>query len=486
MTSSPLRILFVTSECAPLSKTGGLADVSAALPAALRALGADVRVLVPAYGAAAAPPGNPLGTLPAQGNFPRASIVETRLPNGVPAIQLVCPEFYARNGGPYQNSEGADWPDNALRFGLLSRVAALATMGAFPDWTPDVIHCNDWQAGLAPAYLRYMPDARAATVFTIHNLAFQGIFPAQALDALGLPATSFTVDGLEYYGQLSFMKGGIAYADAITTVSPTYAAEIQTEEHGAGLHGLLQHRRAQLSGISNGIDTAAWNPARDPYLARNYGPSTLADKTHNKRAVQLRAGLPTVNQPLLASVTRLTAQKGIDWLIEIAPALAARGLQLVVLGRGEPQYERELAALAAAHPANVAVALDFDEPFAHLLEAGADLFLMPSRFEPCGMNQMYSQRYGTVPVVRGTGGLTDSVQDAGKPDGAGFVYAEASAQALLAAIDRALLVYADRMTWRRLQLNGMRRDFGWQGSAARYLEIYRRIAAGKKNLMPTA
>jgi starch synthase len=282
------------------------------------------------------------------------------------------------------------------------------------------------------------------------------------------------------------MKGGIAYADAITTVSPTYAAEIQTEEHGAGLHGLLQHRRAQLSGISNGIDTAAWNPARDPYLARNYGPSTLADKTHNKRAVQLRAGLPTVNQPLLAAVTRLTAQKGIDWLIEIAPALAARGLQLVVLGRGEPQYERELAALAAAHPANVAVALDFDEPFAHLLEAGANLFLMPSRFEPCGMNQMYSQRYGTVPVVRATGGLTDSVQDAAKPDGAGFVYAESSAQALLAAIDRALLVYADRMTWRRLQLNGMRRDFGWQGSAARYLEIYRRIAAGKKNLMPTA
>jgi starch synthase len=401
-------------------------------------------------------------------------------------MQVVCPQFYARNGGPYQNSEGADWPDNALRFGLLSRAAALAAMGALPDWTPDVIHCNDWQTGLAPTYLRYMPGARAATVFTIHNLAFQGIFPAQAIDALGLPAASFTVDGLEYYGQLSCMKGGIAYADAITTVSPTYAAEIQAEEHGAGLHGLLQHRRAHLSGILNGIDTAAWNPARDPYLARNYGPSTLADKTHNKRAVQLRAGLPTVNQPLLATVTRLTEQKGIDWLIEIVPALAARGLQLMVLGRGDPQFERELATLAAAHQANVAVTLDFDAPFAHLLEAGADIFLMPSRFEPCGMNQMYSQRYGTVPVVRATGGLADSVQDAAKPDGAGFVYAEASAAALLAAIDRALLVYADRMTWRRLQLNGMRRDFGWQGSAARYLEIYRRIAAGKKNLMPTA
>jgi len=471
MTSSPLRILFVTSECTPLSKTGGLADVSAALPAALRTLGADVRVLVPAYGAAAAPPAQPLGTLPAQGNFPRAAIVETRLPNGVPAMQVVCPQFYARNGGPYQNSEGADWPDNALRFGLLSRAAALAAMGALPDWTPDVIHCNDWQTGLAPTYLRYMPGARAATVFTIHNLAFQGIFPAQAIDALGLPAASFTVDGLEYYGQLSCMKGGIAYADAITTVSPTYAAEIQAEEHGAGLHGLLQHRRAHLSGILNGIDTAAWNPARDPYLARNYGPSTLADKTHNKRAVQLRAGLPTVNQPLLATVTRLTEQKGIDWLIEIVPALAARGLQLMVLGRGDPQFERELATLAAAHQANVAVTLDFDEPFAHLLEAGADIFLMPSRFEPCGMNQMYSQRYGTLPVANATGGLLDTIADGET----GFLIDQVTMPALIGGLQRAMGVYRQPDKWRAMQKAAMARDFGWDGAAREYAAIYQRI-----------
>src|SRR5258706_1173351 len=235
MPSPSLRVLFVTSECAPFSKTGGLADVSAALPAALRAAGVDARVLVPAYGNAAAETSRAIATLPASGNFPLAILVDAKLPSAVPALLLVCPEFYARNGGPYQSSDGADWPDNAVRSGLLSRVAALAAVGAIPGWTPDVIHCNDWQAGLAPAYLRSMPAAHAATVFTIHNLAFQGIFPAPAVATLGLPADSFTVDGLEYYDQLSFLKGGIAYADAITTVSPTYAQEIQSETYGCGL-----------------------------------------------------------------------------------------------------------------------------------------------------------------------------------------------------------------------------------------------------------
>jgi starch synthase len=282
------------------------------------------------------------------------------------------------------------------------------------------------------------------------------------------------------------MKSGIAYADAITTVSPTYAREIQSETHGSGLHGLLAHRRAELSGILNGIDTAAWNPARDAYLARKYGASSLANKVHNKRAVQLRAGLPPVDAPLLAAVTRLTAQKGIDRIIEIVPALAAKSRQLVILGRGEPLYEKQLSALAAQYPEHIAVALDFDEPYAHLIEAGADVFLMPSRFEPCGMNQMYSQRYGTVPVVRHTGGLADSVQDADQSDGTGFVYAEDSAAALLASIDRAIAALGDHKYWRRLQLNGMRREFGWKASAARYLEIYRRVAAARRELMPTA
>jgi starch synthase len=486
MSSPSLRVLFVTSECAPFSKTGGLADVSAALPAALRAQGVDVRVMVPAYGDTAAHTPRAIATLPAAGNFPRAMLVEAKLPSAVPALLLVCPEFYARNGGPYQNADGADWPDNAVRFGLLCRVAAQAAVDAIPGWTPNVIHCNDWQAGLTPAYLRYMPAAHAATVFTIHNLAFQGIFPAPAVATLGLPPASFTVEGLEYYGQMSFLKSGIAYANAITTVSPTYAQEIQSEPQGSGLHGLLTYRRAHLSGILNGIDTALWDPARDPYLARNYGPSTLSNKLHNKRAVQLRAGLPPVDEPLLAAISRLTGQKGIDRLIEIAPALAANSRQLIVLGRGEPGYERALCELATAYPENIAVALEFDEPYAHLIEAGADVLLMPSRFEPCGMNQMYSQRYGTVPVVRATGGLADSVQDATTPDGAGFVYTEDSGAALLAAIERAMEVFGERKAWRRVQLNGMRRDFGWKASAARYLDIYRRVTTARHELMPTA
>jgi starch synthase len=249
---------------------------------------------------------------------------------------------------------------------------------------------------------------------------------------------------------------------------------------------LLNYRRDVLSGILNGIDTAAWDPQTDSYLARNYNAATLAHKIHNKRAVQLRAGLPPQQQPLLGVISRLTDQKGIDWIIEIAPQLVAGSLQLVLLGNGEPQYERQLTELAAAYPANIAVTLGFDESLAHLIEAGADIFLMPSRFEPCGMNQMYSQRYGTVPIVRATGGLLDSVVDESKPDGAGFVFSEANAAALLAAIERAALVYRDQAAWRRLQLNGMRREFGWQASATRYLEIYQRISAAKKVLTPTA
>ncbi len=481
----PLRILFVTSECVPYSKTGGLADVSSALPAALRELSIDVRVLVPSYGKALAH-GPAVATFAATGNFPGSTIVEATSQDSVPAWLLVCPEFYARNGSPYQSTDGADWADNAIRFGLLSKVAALIASGAVPQWSPDVVHCNDWQAGLAPAYLRYTPAARAASVFTIHNLAFQGIFPAGAVETLGLPGESFSINGLEYYGQLSFLKAGLFYADAITTVSPTYATEIQTEANGGGLHGLLSYRRSTLSGILNGIDTHAWNPATDPCIARTYSAATLEEKSQNKRAVQSRAGLTASNEPLLGVISRLTGQKGIDWIIDLAPQLVARSLQLVVLGNGEARYERRLAELAAAYPANISVTIGFDEAFAHLIEAGADIFLMPSRFEPCGMNQMYSQRYGTVPVVRATGGLADSVDDASIPAGAGFVFSEANAAGLLAAIERAVIAFRDQAEWRRLQINGMQREFGWQASAARYLEIYRRIVAGKNNLMPSA
>ncbi|MFH1043730.1 MAG: glycogen synthase GlgA, partial [Pseudomonadota bacterium] len=350
------------------------------------------------------------------------------------------------------------------------------------DWQPEVVHCNDWQTGLAPIYLRYAAGARAATLQTIHNLAYQGIFEPQMVAALGLPPECFTPDGAEYYGKLSFLKSGLQCAGAITTVSPTYAIEIQSEALGFGLQGLLAARRDSLSGILNGIDTRLWNPATDPSIACRYDAATLAAKGVNKRALQRRLGLaPSPSVPLFAAVSRLTAQKGLDWLLEIAPQVLSLPAQLALLGSGEPKLEHGFRALAHRHPGKVSTTIGFDEPLAHLIEAGADAFLMPSRFEPCGMNQMYSQRYGTPPVARATGGLADTVVDynpATLADGSasGFLFHEAGARALLAAVRRAAGVWRDNARWRMLQRNGMARDFGWETSARRYAAIYARLA----------
>ena len=481
----PLRILFATSECAPLVKTGGLGDVSAAFPAATRALGLDARILLPGYRSV-------LGQLPdfrevarfeTTADFPRARMLQGQMASGVPLFALDCPELYDRAGGPYQDEAGSDWTDNALRFGLLSYAAALLGSADSPlDWQADVVHCNDWQTGLAPAYLRYAAEPRAATLQTIHNLAYQGIFEPQFVAALGLPSDSFTPDGVEYYGKLSFLKSGLQLADAITTVSPTYALEIQSEPLGFGLHGLLAARRDRLSGILNGIDTQLWNPATDPLIACRYAVDTLAAKAINKSALQRRLGLaPAPDTPLFAVVSRLTAQKGLDWLLEIAPQVLALPAQLAILGSGEPELEHRFRALAHSHAKQVSTTIGFDEALAHLIEAGADAFLMPSRFEPCGMNQMYSQRYGTPPIARATGGLADTVLDctaATLADGSasGFVFQEPSAEALLAAVKRAAGTWRDRATWRALQRNGMTRDFSWEPSARRYAAIYALLA----------
>jgi starch synthase len=476
----PLRILFVTSECAPWIKTGGLADVSAALPPALEACGADVRVLMPAYGALQAqlPHWREAARLQPHGPLPAATLVEAPLPSGVPAWLLDAPDLYARDGNPYVDAQGRDWPDNARRFAALARLAAdLATLDCGLDWRPDIIHCHDWQAGLAPAYSHFA-GGRVPTVMTIHNLAFQGIFPRAALSEAALPPESWAIEGVEYYGQLSFLKAGLFYADALTTVSPTYAAEIRKEPLGMGMQGLLAARGDALTGILNGIDVATWDPSRDPLIAQRYSADTLNGKAGNKRALQQRAGLRVnADAPLAAMVSRLTEQKGVDLVLAVAAELLAAGGQLVVLGSGNRAFEEALTALAAAHPSRVSVTIGFDEPYAHLIEAGADLFLMPSRFEPCGMNQMYSQRYGTVPIVHGTGGLLDSVVDctaATLADGSatGFVCAAPTAAALLAALSRALSVYADKRTWRALQRNGMERDFSWTASAREYMGIY--------------
>ncbi|HEX6692576.1 MAG TPA: glycogen synthase GlgA, partial [Burkholderiales bacterium] len=456
----------------PLTKTGGLGDVAGALPAALRRIGIDVRVLLPAYGAL---PGRVLAEVELLGR--KARILESRLPTGVPLYLLDCPELYIRNGGPYQTGEGEDWPDNALRFGLLSRVAALLGGADTPlAWRPDVVHCNDWPTALAPVYLQREPGA-AASLLTVHNLAFQGLFEADALDGLELPRSDFSVDKLEFYGRLSFLKGGLACAGAISTVSPTYAAEIQGDAQGCGLDGLLRRRSADLSGILNGIDTRVWDPAGDALIASNYDASTLEVKAANKAALQRRAELrvdPSV--PLLGMVGRLTHQKGIDLVVAAAKELLELPAQLVVLGKGDRAQEQALTVLAARYPGQVAVATGFNEELAHLIEAGADVFLMPSRFEPCGLSQMYSQRYGTPPVARATGGLTDTIADGET----GFLFEGAERAALVQAVRRAVAAWRDQARWRKIQRAGMARDFSWSEAARRYADLYLRLRLARR------
>jgi starch synthase len=447
-----MRALFVTPECAPLAKAGGLGDVSAALPPALRMLGHEVDVLLPGYmevaGAAEVERFSELG-------------FEVRLLRKDELLLIDCPPLYRRDGTPYQDASGRDWPDNALRFGLLSKVAARLA----PKY--HVVHCNDWPAALAPVYAPH-----AKTLLTIHNLAFQGNFERSWLPRLGLPEALFNVDKLEFYGRLSFLKGGLVHAGALNTVSPSYAREIQTEEHGCGMDGLLRERRAALVGILNGIDTDLWDPARDAHLAQRYEPDSLDKKRANKEALQRRLNLAPSDEPLVGFVGRLTQQKGADLIAAAAAELAALPAQLAVLGRGERELENALAAAAARHPGRIAVAIDFNEELAHLIEAGADLFVMPSRFEPCGLNQMYSQRYGTPPVVRATGGLADTVKDGET----GFVFERAESGALAAALRRAVAAHRDPARWRTIQRAGMQRDFSWRAAARQYADLYSRLA----------
>ncbi|BCK87781.1 glycogen synthase [Sideroxyarcus emersonii] len=473
-----MKILFVTSEAHPLIKTGGLADVSGALPAALQALGQDVRLLLPGY----IPVLDKLdskrtvasfGVFPGQ---PEIRLLSAKMPHTeVPVYVLDAPQYFCRVAGPYQYELGGDWPDNPMRFGMLSRVAAMLGSADSPiAWRADIVHCNDWQSGLAPAYLQLNRGSHAKSVMTIHNMAFQGSFDRDWLAPLDLPQSCFDMHGVEFHGYLSFLKAGLHYADRIVTVSPTYAHEIQTTEMGYGMQGLLAVRNGDVSGILNGIDEQEWNPATDRYLAAHYDSSDLARKAAGKLALQQQLGLETdAKAPLLGVVSRLTYQKGLDMLLESLPRLLDGGAQLAVLGSGESELERRFQQLAQRYPERVSVTLRFDEGLSHRIMAGADIFLMPSRFEPCGLNQMYGMRYGTPPVVRKTGGLADSVSDAQESDGTGFVFDEADPAILYRTIVRAIECYRDEKNFRRIQLNGMRRDVGWAGSAQRYLDLYR-------------
>jgi starch synthase len=480
------KILFVASEAHPLIKTGGLGDVCGSLPPALTKLGDDVRLLLPGYHDALQVAGRLRRV--AQLTLPPFAAPVNLLEGKLPGTHVKCwfidfPAAYDRPGNPYLNTHGQDWHDNASRFALLARVAVVIALDhAGLSWRPDVVHAHDWQAGLVPALLStYTP--RPATVFTIHNLAYQGVFPHATFQSLTLPHELWSMAGLEFYGQLSFIKGGIAYADRVTTVSPTYAREIQTSEFGHGLDGLLRHRAAALSGILNGIDDKVWNPGRDPHLPAHYSRQRLAGKAQCKAHLQTELGLRTeTSVPLLGLVSRLVDQKGIDLLIAALPVLLKQPIQLAILGSGEHRHEAALRALATQFPEQLAVQIGYNEPLAHRIIAGADMFVMPSRFEPCGLTQLYSLRYGTLPVVHHVGGLADTVVDCNdltlaQGTATGFAFQAADPDALQQSILRALLLYRKPRRWRAVMRQGMQQDYSWTHSAAAYQELYDELLA---------
>ena len=481
------RVLFVTPEAFPLIKSGGLGDVSGALPPALRSLGADVRILLPGYPAVLE--GVPLRRVgkPIQhfsGQDP-VQLLRGRMPDGeTPLFVVDCPALFHRPGTPYQDANGRDWPDNVWRFAALARTALLLSTGQGPlRWTPDIVHCNDWPCGLAPAYMAYA-GSKARSLMSVHNLAFSGSFAEEFVSAVGLPLSSYQIEGVEFYQTFSFLKAGLHYADALSTVSPGYAREIQTPDFGGGFHGLLAARQKALTGILNGIDTALWDPATDPHLEKNYGIDTLENKPANTKALRKRLDMSASTEtPLLGMVSRLTQQKGVDLLPPMMQELADTPVQLVVLGTGEHGIEENLRKLQDAFPKRVRVIIGYDETLAHQIEAGADLFLMPSRFEPCGLSQMYSMRYGTPPVVRATGGLADSVVDTGpetlrNASATGFCFADASGKSLTKCVRRGLAARKKKKTWRQIQRAGMARDFSWRSSAGAYMDLYRRLLVG--------
>jgi len=473
-----MRVLMVASELFPLVKTGGLADVVGALPRALARRGHDVRVLVPGYRGVieraedlrpAVSLGDPLGV-------GHTELIPATLPGTDTRIYILnCPSLYDRAGGPYLDPHGQDWSDNHLRFALLARAATLISVAGAPlGWAPQVVHAHDWQAGLVAAYLQLWGGARPATILTVHNLGFAGRFHPALMPAVGLPQSLFSVYGVELYGAMSYLKAGLFYSDRITTVSPTYSREIQTPQHGEGLQGLLTTRSRHLHGILNGIDTDVWNPATDPALPARFDLEHLGNKQRTKVVLQRQLGLrENPRAPLFGLVTRLTGQKGIDMVLANLPMIIETGAQLAVLGSGAASFELALSEAMRHHPRQVAYRRGYDEPLSHHIMGASDFILVPSRFEPCGLTQMYAQRYGALPIVRVTGGLADTVLDSWAfPDhGTGFSFHDATNWALGNAMWRGLQAYGTpRFT--ELQQRSMRRNFGWGPSAAIYEQVY--------------
>lgn len=491
-----MRVLYVCAELYPFLKTGGLADVSAALPPALRAAGCDVRLLLPAFPAivagalhlwAVAPlPGGatPWGT-PAP-SAPGADVALATMPGlDLGVYVLRAPSLFDRPGNPYLDACGKDWEDNAQRFGALGWAGAALGRGLDPEWVPDVIHCHDWHTGLTPAYLRAFADAgfhTPASVFSIHNLAYQGLFPRGSFHQLGLPESFFGIDGLEFYNQVSFMKSGIQFSHRITTVSPTYAREILSPAQGCGLDGLLRARAEKLSGILNGVDPLLWSPSGDTLLPVNYDADTLHNKSMVKRALQAAYGLePREDALVFGVVSRLTTQKGLHLLPGVLDALVRRGGQLALLGQGDAALEEALAAATRHYPGQVGVRIGYDETTAHTVVAGSDVMLVPSEFEPCGLTQLYGLRYGTLPLVRRVGGLADTVVDCSEENlragnATGFVFEALTAHDLQGALQRAFDLHRQPQVWKKVQRTGMALRFDWSCAAQNYLALYQLVS----------
>lgn len=478
-----VKVLSVSSEVYPLIKTGGLADVAGALPGALAAEGVEMRTLLPGYPAvmAALAETEEAAVLPELFDGP-ARILSARA-GGLDLFVLDAPHLYARPGNPYVAPDGRDWPDNAFRFAALAKTAAAIGQGLVPAFTPDVVHGHDWQTGLAPAYLHYSRQPRPCTVFTVHNLGFQGQFPVDLAEPLGLPPEALAMDGAGHYGEIGFLKAALQLADRITAVSPTYATEIQRPETGMGFDGLLRMRWHCLSGILNGIDTGVWNPADDPRIAAHYDAGDMAGRAVNRRTLQAAFGLAPDPGTLIAGViARLAWQKGLDLLLDALPVLLEEGMQLVLLGEGDAELVAKYQAAAAAHPGRIGVRLGYDEALAHRIQAGADALLVPSRYEPCGLTQLCALRYGAVPVVARVGGLADTVIDANEMALAagvatGVQFAPVTADALSVALRKTAALFRDTAAWRRMQANGMASDVSWRGPARHYAALYREVMA---------
>ncbi len=472
-----IRVLAVASEIYPLVKTGGLADVTGALPAALAAEDVEIHTLVPGYPGVldALETATPVMAIDALFGGPARVLAASAA--GLRLFVLEAAHLYNRPGNPYVGPDGRDWPDNAQRFAALGQVAARLAPGA-PGFAPDLVHVHDWQAGLALAYLHYAGGPRPGTVMTVHNLAFQGRMPAHLLGELGLPEAAYSIDGVECYGSIGFLKAGLLFADRITTVSPSYAAEICTPAGGEGLDGLLRSRAAVLSGILNGIDTTVWNPSADPHIPAKFSVNRLPRRRLNKAALQRRLRLEANPAALLFGVvSRLTYHKGMDLLLAALPGLLAQGAQLALLGSGDAVFEQGFTVAAASNPGRVGIETGYDEDLAHLIQAGCDALLVPSRFEPCGLTQLCALRYGAIPVVARTGGLADTVIDANPAALAAGVATgvQFAVPALADAIERTAGLWQNAAGWTRMQRNGMRADNSWTRSAAQYAELYRDV-----------